>query len=396
MMNRRLLLVLFVLLIIGLSAGTAAAQNSQSLWFVNYWNNPNLEGKPAASATAGVIDNEWSGSPGGGVSSNHWSAQWTSYVDFSPGTWRITTQNDDGVRVFLGNKHIIVDWNVHAEVTNQVTVSLLGGTYSMAVDHFNDVGRAVLRVGWEWIGPPVYGAADVTVVPSYPAPPTPVPPIAPYPPPTQTSWLANYWNNTDLAGSPAVVRSEFAVNYDWGYGSPAPYLVGNDLFSARWSRSAYFATGTYRFTAQSDDGIRVYVNGQRIIDNWTVHSVQTNVAEIDLAAGTYPVVVEYFENTGLAVAKVWWEQISGGSAPPPPPAPGGVTATPVTSWLNLRGGPGLNYPILTAVPRGTMVPVIGRTATSRWIQVSYLGTTGWLSTPYTFIVGDLSTVPVTG
>ena len=301
-MNRRILFVLLVLVLLALSVGSAAAQNSYSLWFITYWDNPNMEGDSIPGGSTGVIDYSWGGSPASGVPSDQWSGQWTSYVDFSPGTYQFTTQNDDGVRVYLGDKHIIVDWNIHGVVTNQATVSLLGGSYAMAVDHFDDRGSAVLVLGWERIGPPISGAADVTLVPK----PTPPPPP---PPPSQTSWLANYWNDTGLTGNPALARNEATINHDWGTGSPHPGIVASDDFSARWTRSVYFKAGTYRFTTHSDDGIRVSIGGNTIIDNWTVHAVQTNTADVYLAAGTYPLVVEYFEHTGLAVARFWWDRI---------------------------------------------------------------------------------------
>lgn len=383
-MNRRFLFILFLLVLIGLSTGAVAAQNSYSLWFAHYYSNPNLEGTPVASASTGEINYDWGeGSPASGVPSDHWSGQWTTYVDFSPGTYRITTQNDDGVRVWLGDKHVISDWNKHPVVTNQATVSLLGGRYSMAVDYFDDVMGAVLRLAWERIGPPKPGALDVTIISSAPIPP-------PTPPPSQGTWVANYWNNTSLSGTPVLTRNEAAINYDWGSGSPAPGIVSDDNFSARWSQTLYFENGSYRFTTQSDDGIRVWVAGHLIIDNWTTHTVTTNTADINLGTGSHAVVVEYFEQGGVAVAKFWWERIGEGGG-----GPTGVTATTLPYGLNLRAGPGTNFPILTALFRGTTVPVIGRTSTSRWIQVIFRDTTGWLSTPYTTVHGDLNSVPVT-
>ena len=295
----RSLISLFVLLLLGLSTGAAAAQNSYSLWFIKFWDNKKLEGSPVASSSTGVIDHSWSGSPEEGVPSNDWSAQWTSFVNFGPGTYRITTKNDDGVRVYLGDKHIILDWNQHGVVTNEVTVSLLGGNYPMAVDFFDDEGDAVLEVGWQLLGPPSSNLPDVTIIPS--------PQIPPSAPPTpQPAWLAQYWSNTSLSGHPTLTRVDPAINYDWGRGSPDPDIIDPDEFSVRWSRSVYFEAGTYQFTTQSDDGIRVYVDGRLIIDNWTVHALQTNTADVTLASGTHSLVVEYFEHTGLAVARLWW------------------------------------------------------------------------------------------
>ncbi|HSG17988.1 MAG TPA: PA14 domain-containing protein [Anaerolineae bacterium] len=383
-MNRRLLLILFVIVLLGLSTGVAAGQNSFSLWTISYWDNKDMEGLPVATGTSGVIDYDWgSGSPASGVPHDYWSGQWTAYVDFSPGTYRFFTENDDGVRVFLGWRHIINDWNIHPPQTNDVTVSLVGGTYSMAVDFFDETGRALLRLGWERIGPPLDGAADVTLIPSQPPPP-------PTPTPPQSSWLANYWNTTNLSGAPALARHEAAIDHDWGEGSPAPGIIGVDNFSARWSRSVYFPAGAYRFTSQSDDGIRASIGGNMIIDNWTAHPVQTDTADVDLAAGTYPVIVEYFENTGVAVARFGWQKTGS-----PESGPTGVSATTFAYSLNMRQGPSTDFPIITKLPRGTVVPVIGRTADSSWLQVVYQGATGWIWASYTSVSGDLTSVPVT-
>ncbi|HET6446023.1 MAG TPA: PA14 domain-containing protein [candidate division Zixibacteria bacterium] len=386
-MNRRILLVILVLIVLGITVGTAAAQNSYSLWFYNYWDNPNLEGAPVSSGSTGEINYDWgSGSPAAGVPDDHWSGQWTSYVEFSPGTYRIVTESDDGVSVFLGDKSVIYDWNKHPPTVNEVIVSLHGGSYSMAVSFFEDVGRSLLKVGWERIGEPKANTPDVTVIQP------PAPPPTPPPPPSQGTWTANYWNNKDLSGNAVIARNEAAINNEWGYGSPAPGIVANDNFSARWTRSVYFGTGSYRFTAQHDDGMRVSVSGNRIIDSWAVQSVTTNSADVDLNAGTYEIVVEYFENTELATAKFWWETTSGGGSPPP----SGVAATTTAYWLNFRAGPSTSYDILDVLPQGTTLPVYGRIATNRWIYVDYMGVLGWISRYYTTINGDLNSLPVTG
>jgi len=383
-MKRRFIFFFLVVLMIGLSAGAAAAQNSYALWTIRYWTNPDLEGSPSVQKSSGEINFNWgNGSPADGIPADHWSAQFTAFVDFEPGAYRIVTQNDDGVRVFLGDKHVINDWNKHPPETNEVVVSLLGGTYSMAVDYFEDVGGAQLQVEWERLGPPQEGAADVTVIATQP------PPTAP---PSGTEWLSHYWNNATLDGSPVLTRSESAINYDWGTGSPAPGIVNSDFFSTRWERSIFFETATYRFTTESDDGIRVNISGNLIIDNWTPHAIETNVVEIAMGAGTYPVVVEYYENAGQAVAKFWWEKIGGGSSE----SPTGITATTTAGFLNMRSGPGVSYEIIDVLPRGTVAPVIGRNSSGAWLQIVNEAVTGWISANYTTISGDLDALPVTG
>lgn len=121
-----------------------------------------------------------------------------------------------------------------------------------------------------------------------------------------------YYDNVDLAGSPALVRDDAAIDFDWGYGSPAPQIP-RDGFSVRWTQEVTLATaGTYTFAATSDDGIRVRVGDSLVIDRWRDQSPTTATASIELTAGTHTVVVEYYERGGTALARVSW---SLGTAP---------------------------------------------------------------------------------
>jgi hypothetical protein len=136
------------------------------------------------------------------------------------------------------------------------------------------------------------------------------------------SWLAQYWNGIDLAGAPAVQRIESAINHNWGAGSPDP-AIQSDFFSARWTGSFSLPAGTYRLRTRSDDGMRVRVNNQLVIDDWVQHAVTERMAEIQLAAGLHTFVIEYFEYQGEAVAAFWWEPVI-------QPTPVGVSISPTS------------------------------------------------------------------
>ncbi|HET7759031.1 MAG TPA: PQQ-dependent sugar dehydrogenase [Gaiellaceae bacterium] len=125
------------------------------------------------------------------------------------------------------------------------------------------------------------------------------------------TFAAQYFDNTTLSGSPALTRCENSVDYDWGSGSPGPG-VNADGFSARWTGHFAVAAGSYTFTSTSDDGIRVYVDGALLIDDWHDQSATTTKATTTLSGGTHVITVEYYENTGTAEAHVSWH-----AAPPP-------------------------------------------------------------------------------
>jgi YVTN family beta-propeller protein len=119
--------------------------------------------------------------------------------------------------------------------------------------------------------------------------------------------LGEYFNNLTFIGTPALTRVE-AVNFGWGSGSPGTG-IGTNNFSARWTGSVLAATtGTYRFRTVSDDGVRLWVNGVQVINNWSDHSATTNTSgTINLVAGQrVSIRLEYYEKGGQAVMRLRW------------------------------------------------------------------------------------------
>ncbi|NOK87191.1 MAG: hypothetical protein GFH26_640177n132 [Chloroflexi bacterium AL-N15] len=114
--------------------------------------------------------------------------------------------------------------------------------------------------------------------------------------------------NTRLAGTPLVTGVDATVDWQWGTAAPSTGLP-HDTFSVRWSGQVAAAQeGTYTFITSSDDGVRLWVNGQRLIDNWTNHAVTENRGSITLAAGQrYDLQLEYYEQSGQATIQLFWE-----------------------------------------------------------------------------------------
>jgi uncharacterized delta-60 repeat protein len=115
-----------------------------------------------------------------------------------------------------------------------------------------------------------------------------------------------YFNNQDFTDS-AFTRTDPTVDFNWGSGSPDP-RIGADTFSVRWSGLVESTTtGRYTFYTTTDDGVRLTVNGQRIIDKLVPQASTEWSGSIDLVAGQkYSILMEYFDRTGGAVAKLMW------------------------------------------------------------------------------------------
>ncbi len=109
-----------------------------------------------------------------------------------------------------------------------------------------------------------------------------------------------------------LTRIDPQIDFNWGDpGGPDP-LVGNDQFSARWTGEVEPAfTETYTFYTNSDDGVRLWIDGRQLVDNWTDHGPTENSGTVDMVAGnTYSLEMEYYENGGGAVAELRWSSPS--------------------------------------------------------------------------------------
>jgi len=122
----------------------------------------------------------------------------------------------------------------------------------------------------------------------------------------QQGLLAEYYSNMQLSGEPAAKGVAQHINFDWKEGSPE--ILPKDYFSVRFTGSIRpEKTGQYFFAAYSDDGIRVYLDGEPIIQDWSNHSARKRSAKRQLESGkVYEIKLEYYENWGLAVARFCW------------------------------------------------------------------------------------------
>jgi len=134
--------------------------------------------------------------------------------------------------------------------------------------------------------------------------PTVAPTATPWPtvvPVVITEWRGEYYANPWTSGQPSLVRNEERICFDWGDGSPAGDIPVNH-FSARFTRRLDLPAGRYRLRAVVDDGVRVYVDDQLVIDGWRVGDEREYLHEMRLE-GTHELRVEYFENESRAMIR---------------------------------------------------------------------------------------------
>ncbi|WP_169515139.1 PA14 domain-containing protein [Hymenobacter norwichensis] len=124
-----------------------------------------------------------------------------------------------------------------------------------------------------------------------------------------TGLTASYFRNGTLAGVPVLTRIDPAIDFQWGAGSPGPEVPA-DNFSVRWEGLlAAPATGRYKFSVQTSEGVRMWVNGKKVLDTWDgkKNSGEAPLAIANLAAGEKTSIkLEYFDQEGDARIQLQW------------------------------------------------------------------------------------------
>jgi regulation of enolase protein 1 (concanavalin A-like superfamily) len=160
----------------------------------------------------------------------------------------------------------------------------------------------------------------------------------------------SYWQGkASFAGFPVVVRVDPTVDSAWNGVAPTPGLGSSD-FTVRWSGSVLApASGTFTFTTTSDDGVRLWVDGQPVISHWNDHATASDSGICVLTAGRrHRLVMEYYQGGGGAVARLAWSgpsitsQIIPASHLYPDPFPAMGGALPA-GWCSFGLGDGAGH-----------------------------------------------------
>lgn len=281
----------------------------------DFFNNTTLTNPVTATRIDNSVNFNWgAGSPGvAGIGTDNFSVRWTGSLRApATGAYKFQTVSDDGVRLWINNVLVIDNWTLHSSTTDTSgTVNLTAGqSYPVKLEYYENGGDSVIALNWSLPGSTSFAAIGTRtgVSPDYSS-------FCSVPTTTCTSGLmggatGKYYNNTTLTGSPASTRVDTNIDFNWSTGSPGAAGIGVDGFSIHWNATLKVpTTGTYQFQTNSDDGVRVWVNGTQVINNWTDHSATLNTSgNVTLTAGVnYPVIVEFYENGGDAVISLQWK-----------------------------------------------------------------------------------------
>jgi RHS repeat-associated protein len=244
-----------------------------------------------------TIDYDWgTGSPDPSIGVDTFSARWTGKVTPQTSeTYTFYTTSDDGVRLWVNGTQIINNWTDHGPTENSGTIALTAGVpVDIKLEYYENGGGATIHLSWS--SPSVAKQA--------------VPQSALSVTSNGAGLKGEYYDNMDLTAL-TVTRLDPTVNFNWGNGSPDP-SIGPDTFSARWTGKITAQTSeTYTFYTISNDGVRLWVNGTQIINNWTDHAATENSGTIALTAGQpVDIQLEYYESATSAQISLSWSSAS--------------------------------------------------------------------------------------
>ena len=306
-------------------------------WRAEYYANAGLAGEPLCVVNDPGPNVDWGlGAPGSGLPADGFSVRWTRRVDLAQGTYRFYARADDGVRVWVDDTLALINqWHDAAGTLYSADWSL-GGEHMVRVEYYEHAGRAMVQVWWEKRPQPT----------AWPTPTWP----------TITDWRGEYYNNTSLAGTPALVRNDQAISFRWGESSPARGIRA-DNFSARWTRTLDFAPGLYRITVGADDGARLWIDDQRLIDEWHASPFREHEVVVGLN-GRHRVRLEYLELGGNAAVYLSWQRIA---TPTPTPT---ATATPTQTPTSTPTPTATPEATATLTATATVTPEVTATSTA--------------------------------
>jgi hypothetical protein len=207
---------------------------------------------------------------------DNFSVRWSRDVSATAGTYRFYVYVDDGVRLWV-DETILIDAWYDGLNSHTADIFLADGTHSLRLEYYEHTGNALAQLAWE--RPDAY-----------------------------PDWKGEYFNNPSLSGVPVLVRNDPGVSFDWGGDSPGPGVPADD-FSARWTRNWQFEAGTYSFRVVVDDGARLWVDDELVIDRWRTGVPKGYTGEIALDEGPHHLRLEYFEFQYGAQVHLSWEQV---------------------------------------------------------------------------------------
>lgn len=254
----------------------------------------------ALSRTDTSVDFDWqNGSPAVGVNADNFTVRWTGQIEalFSE-TYTFSSYTDDGVRLWVNNQLLIDKWVDQAPREWSGSIALTAGQkYDIKLEYYERSGGAAARLFWS------SSSQSKQIIPQSQL-------FSGNQSGNGTGLKGEYFSGTGFNTS-VLTRTDAMIDFNWDVNTPASG-VPSDNFSVRWTGQLLPAfSETYTFYTTTDDGVRLWVNGQLIIDKWVSQPATEWTGSIALTAGQkVNIKMEYYDGCCQASAKLSWSSAS--------------------------------------------------------------------------------------
>lgn len=225
-----------------------------------------------------------------------------------------------------------------------------------------------------------------------------------------TNWTGQFYNSTDFSGS--VAETEVYVNglnFDWDDlpededGNELTDVDDPDFFSARFTSTQNFNAGVYDFEVTANDGVRLFIDGVTVVDDFEENALTTYTVQVELTAGDHSMQVDFFHNFDSgddddeedAILQVQWFATANTvtATPAPTSTPIVVNASVVNvGGLSLRTGPYLGASLIGVLRPGNVYTLSAQNNSEGLFTWYYLttesGYSGWASGRYLELTND--------
>ncbi|NCC71907.1 MAG: beta-glucosidase [Sphingobacteriia bacterium] len=125
----------------------------------------------------------------------------------------------------------------------------------------------------------------------------------------QRGLKGEYYDNVSFYGEPVFTRVDEQINFQWTLFSPDPQKLSNGFYSVRWSgKLTSPETGTFSIGIDGNDGYRLYLDGNLILDKWIKRTSETQLTTYDFEKNReYDLLVEYYEPVGNSRFSLIWD-----------------------------------------------------------------------------------------
>jgi ferric-dicitrate binding protein FerR (iron transport regulator) len=258
-----------------------------------YYDRPDFT-HPKVSRRDATVDFEWgTGSSDPAIRKDGFSVRWSGRVlPKHSGTYTFATLTEGGVRLFVDGKFLVDQSSARGRTEGVGELALKAWRpVDLRMEYLAPAGPGLSRLSWS-------------------GPRTPrevVPPEALFPPPSGGTGLKGEYFGTELLTDLKFARVDSVVDFAWGLTRPHPSMP-QEHFSVRWTGQVEPArTETVTFSTVSDDGVRLWVDGVLLIDDWTVRGTTERSGQLALVAGRrYDLRLEYFQSVSTANVKLLW------------------------------------------------------------------------------------------